>query len=295
MTTRPMLRSLLPVLAALGLVLGACGGDASDDATSAPTMTATTATTPADEATSEPAAGGDSGEDDGSDAAAFFADLEAAMSEQQGFRFSGTFEDPTMGSTTMEGEVDGRPSTPSTRVTVSVPGQGDMETRMVDGVTYITGIPGLAETGIWLSIEPGDASNPMGGMLDSLGSVADTAEQFEDMADGASVESLGTEDVDGEQLDHYRITDEDGNVQDMWLDDDGLPRRITTGDDQTIEYHDWGAAIDIEAPDPADVSSFSDAMSEQLGGDLPTSVPTALPTDIPTELLSELPDGMGSG
>jgi hypothetical protein len=144
---------------------------------------------------------------------------------------------------------------------------GDVEVRLVAGTMYMKS-PAFGEK--WVSIPLDDPNSPMG----ALGSQFDVKQQFELFAKAVtSATHVGTEDVDGESLEHYTATVDaekmleslpsaaagqvdvpDSMTQDWWFDDEGLIRKFSSdfsGSTTTMTLSDWGSDVTIEAP-PAD-------------------------------------------
>jgi hypothetical protein len=81
----------------------------------------------------------------------------------------------------------------------------------------------------------------------------------------SGTERIGDEDVRGEAATRYRLTVDcdgaklecDGTAPvDVWIADDGTVRRIEIGDDDgtaTIDFFDFGADVDIEAPAESEI------------------------------------------
>ena len=134
----------------------------------------------------------------------------------------------------------------------------------------------------WLKIDLSDPSSLFG----MIGKATDPEVMFEAMEAPKKLELVGSEDVDGVETNHYRITMDPTQyleamefpaamadmlpkelVTDMWVDADNLPRKFT----QTVEvqapgggaptssttegtYADFGTDVEIEAPPASEVT-----------------------------------------
>jgi hypothetical protein len=297
MTRRPRLpqrspsarRGLAGGLAALVLLAtAACGG--SDDADSGDDP-AGDADSPSAEASpgtdaEEPAgedAGGDTGDTEDSaegesvDAAEFARLFEDSVTQETTARIA-IETSAAAGGVAGEGDIDLGTTPPSLALTLQVGqlGQGDIETRLVDGTAYVA-VPQLG--GKFVSFDLSDPNNPLG---DAFVDQLDIGSQFESFAEFIQdVTYLGTEDVDGEELERYTLTVDGEAVEDLageaagagapvevpeeitydvFFDDEGLFRRLSfdlpDGISSTITYSDWGKDVSITAPRPNQVTSM---------------------------------------
>ncbi|TNM40444.1 hypothetical protein FHP29_10345 [Nocardioides albidus] len=134
----------------------------------------------------------------------------------------------------------------------------------------------VAVDGHYYGREPGDAKyvelpqELLGPLLEEIGDMSPRA-MVEDMRrDTKSVEYAGSETVDGEVLHRYDVEVSPAAVQEelgadakglrvryrMWLAEDDLMRKVVVkamGAEVVAHMSDWGADLDIQAPDPADV------------------------------------------
>jgi hypothetical protein len=178
-----------------------------------------------------------------------------------------------------------------------------MEMRMIDSRLYLHmdelgQVPGLDAS--WISVpvpKAADGGAQLGvgasgaGMLDALAGVSE---------DG--IEELGDDTIDGQDVTGYRVTvdldkaldqlpeDQRADLEiareqmanmgleswpmEVWLNDDGLPARISlkmkmTGVDvdMRVDFSDYGADVDVSAPDPDDTRAFDSIteMQQELG------------------------------
>jgi hypothetical protein len=180
---------------------------------------------------------------------------------------------------TVDGAVDARADLPRLDLAVTVPDLGDLQVVVVDEGVYVS-VPMLTGAGSWLEVPMEE--------LKSLGAhdMTDTLDlqgmwQEWDVA-GRSVTFVGSEEVDGEDLDHFQVVvdldeaagqledllgaggDATGGTgqelgeltYDLWVDDEDLMRQMTFAlDDYAVELDldAWGSTPDITAPDPADI------------------------------------------
>ncbi|GGS25751.1 hypothetical protein [Actinokineospora fastidiosa] len=178
-------------------------------------------------------------------------------------------------------------------MTMEVPGFGEMEMRLVEGIMYIKMPAGSApdSTKPWLKIDPSDSSNPMAAQM---GSLLDTAEKadprnmLEEFAKVGEIKDVKSDTIDGQDTQKYTIElelaklAEDNNlgidkataaelekagmktiVYDVWVNDDNLPVRIVsemTVQNQDVkvqvDYSDWGVPVDVEAPAASEIGEF---------------------------------------
>lgn len=285
--TRSLVVRRAAVAALLPLAMGslaACGGDdkkptaedtasASSSATSDESSTPSDSASPTDAATSDaPEAGSPVSNDD------FMGVFRSAFD-------NATTTHMTMTSTGQGSQLDADgvadyTTTPlSMALTMRSPqfGEDAAEMRLVDGVFYIR-LPTLGKKFIKFDLD--DPSNPFGTLLtDQL----DPRSMFEGFEKGLQkVTYVGSEDVNGESMDHYQVTvdssvvlQQAGQSTDglnlpknvtygMWFDGDGLFRQMrvdlgnTTGGLE-VHYDQWGEPVTIEAPPSSQVTSMPGA------------------------------------
>jgi hypothetical protein len=174
---------------------------------------------------------------------------------------------------TAEGDADYTSSPPEAAIKLSMAQMGgDVEVRMVDGTLYVKS-SSLGDK--WVSAALDDPDSPLG----SLGEQLDMTKTLQTFADAVvSASDKGSDDVDGESLEHYTSTvdtqklissmsssaGETGSLpktmdQDWWFDGDGLVRKFSTdigGQPLTVTFSDWGQDVSIEAPPSAEVTSM---------------------------------------
>lgn len=201
-------------------------------------------------------------------------------------------------STSGEGDIDYTTSPPSMQMTMALPGAGDAELIVADGIFYIQ--MGDLSGGKYWKIDPDDAD----GMLAGMGNMLDQADPIGGLKSLESgIETVtfeGNEDVDGRDLDHYELTVDlqavleemgtelpreaakgvpDSVTYGLWLDDEDrfaqLKMDYPVMDQQmTMEMaaDDWGTDVEIEAP-PADEVTEMPSMDDMLGdlGSTPSS------------------------
>jgi hypothetical protein len=182
-----------------------------------------------------------------------------------------------------------------------------------DGFTMYMKFPMLSElipgTKEWIKVDLQAVGEDVGidfSQLSQLGGT-DPSQQLAYLEGMADVEKVGTEEVRGVSTTHYtgvvdfealeemapdeavesirnlrEMSGIDEAPMEVWLDDDGLPRRVNMeftydpSDDapagtptgtmtMLLEYFDYGADIDIELPDDSDVTDMQELV-EQAGG-----------------------------
>ena len=266
-------RSLTALALAGVLVLSGCGDDkdngnarvgdsASSSASDSPSVT------PSEDET-------DSSEGEEVDKADFLADMREGV---DGFTTAHVTMKVASSSGDMDGEGDMEMSGDklAMAMTMSIPalGGGDAEVRLVDGFMYMK-MPG--ETGgKFIKLDLSDPSGPLAS-LGSLTDAFDPSKSFDMFAEGLTrVVDLGEDDLDGEDLDHYRLTVDTSKVEafkglpgassipktleyDIWVDDDfrmrGMDMDLPTGD-TSVRYTDLGEPVDIEAPPASQVTTM---------------------------------------
>lgn len=252
------------VLALSGIT--ACGGD--DEEPSAATTS---------ESTSDPSESGAGDEESPStdlegdeiEPAEFIDVYGAALDNASTANFAMTVEGPVPAE--MTGQMDFTTQPPATRLSLQDPSSGQkQELTLVDGALYVK-IPG----GKYYKTDL--AESPLGG--GSTGALDPRAllDTFEQAIIAASY--LGTEDVDGEDLEHYRIVLDGAAMQeasggaelpdasvpaelsfDAYFGDDLLRRVLldlgSQGGTVDVTYDDWGTDVDIVAPPASQVQQL---------------------------------------
>jgi hypothetical protein len=167
---------------------------------------------------------------------------------------------------------------------------GDVDAEVVfdDGVVYVKpdgllALLGAATDTPWLSFDVGDA----GGFADALPGGfeipdVDPGALLDDLqAEGIQVTEVGREDVRGVATTHYAVTPSadgtspfEGGTADVWIDDDGLVRRIegrfdgaATGQGEVTlraELYDLGAPVSITVPSADQVTDLG-SLGELFG------------------------------
>jgi hypothetical protein len=189
-------------------------------------------------------------------------------------------------SVTAEGDVSYTKAGPEMKLTMSMAqmGAGEMDMRVVGGIVYLT-IPSVTPPGKFLKIDPQDKSNPMSKSFGSLSGQMDPLNSVRAMTSGVrKVTFVGTEAVDGQDADHYRVVVDSAAMfkamkqktvpgmpknltYDMWLDDRDLLRRMqfeVAGQTVDISMSKWGEPVSVEAP-PAGKVVDASSMMQQAG------------------------------
>lgn len=268
------MRRLAAVAAASVLLVGVagCGGDDAEIASGEATTEAAPSE-PTQTASEEPAEEPEEPEEQsgGYDAEELLGAMKAAVQENETAHL--VMEMGGGGqSMNAEGDVSYVGDSTSMQLTMQSPemGQGAIEVRMVDGMLYMS-MPPMTPEGKFLALDVDDPNSPFGG----LGGVTqgDPMGTFKAFDEGLrDVKYLGSEDVDGEEMDHYVLTVDgkaaakaqgapagsvpDEITYDLWLDDDDLMRRIQytmAGGGVTISMSDWGKPVTVKAPAKSDI------------------------------------------
>lgn len=253
---------------ALAVTLAGCGGEEG------------TVTDPSGQAEggSEAEAAGGADLEPGSEVpvADFIARLKSPGTERLG-SFSLTLDMEFEGmAMSMEGQADVRGDTPQLALTMDIPQMGEADMIVVDGTAYLS-MAGLTPGGKYIEIP---AEELTGGT--DITEQVDMTAQWDAWAQAQSITFVGTEDVDGEQLDHYQLvldleaaleasgqsmedlgTDlpelPDTVTYEVWLDEDDLMRQVDfdlMGGTINLTMDDWGSDVTVEAPDPEDVTQM---------------------------------------
>jgi hypothetical protein len=166
-------------------------------------------------------------------------------------------------------------------MTASGTGAQAMDMILLDKAMYMKS-PELGTGDKWLKIDLSDPNSLFG----MIGKATDPEVMFKAMEAPKKLELVGTEDVDGVEANHYRITLDptqyleamefppamaemlpDELVTEMWVDADDLPRKFT----QTMQipavgggkptttttegtYSDFGTEVEIEEPPASQVT-----------------------------------------
>lgn len=264
MRTPRRLVATLACTSLLGLTLAGCGGDTQATADS-DSATPTTTSTPT---SSTSRSAGDSGSASGSAANAAFLDrLETGMGQTGSVHVSMKMTGPA--SMTAEGDTTYGPDGNEMQLRMKMAGMatGAIEMVVVGGTAYMA-MPGVTKPGQFFEV---DKSNPALGSLDDGLSPEDSLAAFQ--AGLKSVDDLGSAEIDGEAVSHYRLhldaeaaLDAAGQatvpglpdtlVYDVWLDEDDHMRRLTyslAGTEMTMDMTGWGQQVHIAAPAPRDI------------------------------------------
>lgn len=287
-TRRLLARVAVPLLAA-SVALAACGGSGEQTL----------------RVTSDPR--GDVGQPEGLDPAAMVREAANAPAEQGSMAMEMVIEADGEQVMSIVGEVsaDGRDGDVTTTVP-GMPGDG-VRVLLVDGV-YFYAFPGLPTPYRWVSMTPAEMAGLTGldpsaapgadagldgaAMLEMLSSISDDVEElgadelFDVKVTGyratVSAETLISQSVESgfyteELADAMSHTFPESIAFDIWIDDDGLPRRQTwsldldvPGEgvgtfDYRIDFPSWGGPIDVSAPSPEIVLSMEDLMDHEAG------------------------------
>lgn len=282
---RPLLHVRRPLAVAgataLLLALTACGGDEPQKASDEPSISesSTDAGDPGDSA-DEPAAGSEV------DPADFVDDMMAGLEASTTAQMTMDMGIPGA-SMTVEGQVDYTTDPVNMAMTMINEAMGDqpMDFRLVDGIVYQN--MGAMSNNKFLMYDLSDPENlppGMDGLQEQMNPLS-AFEQFEPAL--KSVTYVGTEDVDGEELQHYAIVLDTSKMEsfqglpadaglppeiayELYFDDEMRARQM----DMTMEmkppvemkvrFFDWGSPVDIKAP-PADQVVDGSQMGQMTG------------------------------
>ena len=268
MNRRPTVRArralaagvVVPLLAA---GLASCG---SDDAAAGGKATAVDSSTSSPGATDEGPSDAPAGEE--VDAKQFADDLATAYDGLTTAKVSLNFDGPAK--IASSGVVDYRGDAPALKMSVEgAYGTGSTsEMILVDKKMYLQVAGKNAK---YLEVDLSDPDNPLASSMGDMSAVDPRATIEAFTQNVKSVTRIGPEDIDGTPTTHYVLVADtqalgdklgkegadlpDSLTYDMWLDEEGRPRRIQAdlGDQGSMktDMTDYGSEVSIEAP-PAD-------------------------------------------
>jgi hypothetical protein len=262
---RTVIAAVVPLTLA---ALTACGDNSS-----------TTATDPGDAPSSATSPSDSTGEDSGDggqnvDPADFVDRLKTAAASLTTARFTMSM-DMSGQSVQADGVLDMTGDQPAMQLSMDLTGMGTpTDMRIVGGVMYIQ--DPTSGSGKYLKMDLNDPDGPMAGLGDAmdnynpnemLGSLS--PDTFQKVTD------LGSDSVDGEQVEHYRVVVNTSAATqmlknlpstaslpktltyDMWLDSQDRMVKFTMLMKKvsrvSATYSDYGADVHVTAPDPSDV------------------------------------------
>ena len=268
-TSLTMRRSLAAL--ALPLMIGGLAACGSDDDSAEPAASSSSAS----ESPQSPDAQSDTSAGKEVDPAAFVDDLQAGLKASTTAKMTMKLN---MGGQAInaDGAVDYTTTPPNMAMTMQSPALADqsIEMRLVDKVLYMN--MGQMTNNKFVSYDLSDAKNLPPGM-DQLTNTLNPLAAFDSFEEGIkSVVFVGDEDVDGEQLGHYKITVDTSKIDqfkelptqaqlpdnvnyDLWLDDQNRMRKMTmklesgTPMETEVEFSKWGESVDIAAPPASEV------------------------------------------
>ena len=266
----------------LGVGLAACSDDSGSSDTSSSASDESNDT--ADDSTDESTEASEESEEPAEASLAelsvddFYPSVMAAMKDAETFAFETT--SGSAGQTqTMAGQA--RFSDAGVEMKAASTGAQAMEMILVGQAMYMKS-PDLGAGDKWLKIDLSDPDSIFG----MIGKATDPEVMFKAMEAPKKLELVGSEDVDGVETNHYRITLDPAQyldamdfpaamadmlpkemVTEMWVDADNLPRKFA----QTMEvpavgggqatssttegtYSDFGADVEIEEPPASEVT-----------------------------------------
>ena len=265
----------------VGVGVSACGGDSGSEesSSSASDESSDTGTDEAaDDASSEESEAAEESSLTELSADDFYPSVMAAMEEAGSFTFT-TTSDSAGQAQEMTGEA--RFGDGGIEMKATGTGAQAMEMILVDKAMYMKS-DAFGTGDKWLKIDLSDPNSLFG----MIGKATDPEVMFKAMESPKKLELIGTEDVDGVETNHYRITMDPSTyleamefppamadmlpkelVTDMWVDADNLPRKF----EQTVEvkaagggpatksntegtYSDFGTDVEIEVPPASEVT-----------------------------------------
>jgi hypothetical protein len=177
-----------------------------------------------------------------------------------------------------DGALDMTGSSPAMKISMDLSGMGTpTDMILLDGNMYIA-VPG--SNGTFMKMDLTDPNSPLGSMGDTLGGI-DPKSLTDQLSPHVFKKVVydGPDTVGGQQVKHYSVTLDTSAVPmlkgmpssstaslpktmsyDLWLDDQGrmtqlkmLMKKVLS---MTLTYSDFGAPVDIKAPDPSKVQSM---------------------------------------
>lgn len=177
-----------------------------------------------------------------------------------------------------DGVLDMTGSSPAMKISMDLSGMGTpTDMVLLGGMMYIA-VPG--SNGTFMKMDLTDPNGPMGSMGDTLGGI-DPKSLMDQLSPHVFKKVVydGTDTVGGQRLKHYSVTLDTSAVPvlkgvpssstaslpktmsyDLWLDSQGrmaqlkmLMKKVLS---MTLTYYDFGAPVDIKAPDPSKVQSM---------------------------------------
>lgn len=264
------------LLIAVASLTGCGGGTSKADDSSDPSTSASS--TPTESTSSEPTAGDTPTVSTGGeeiDPSRFIDVYTAALDQATTAHIAMSFQGGPLAST-LDGDADFSTSPPSLRMTIPDPTTGkEQEFVIVDGSMYIE-----VTKGKYLKTDL--KNSPIGTGTDFL----DPSSVIATLAKGITGATyFGSEDIDGEALDHYNIVVDaktlldsfaagqsggqeipsgalpDELAFDSYFDADGYLRRTTVDlgeqlGSTTVDYDQWGEPVAIEAPPKSQVQQL---------------------------------------
>ena len=270
----------------IGVGVSACGDDAgSTDSGSSSSSSDDSSDTGTDEGTDTTDVESETAEEEASGASLaelsvddFYPSVIAALRKAESFTFT-TTSDTAGQAQEMAGEA--RFTDGGVEMKATGTGAQAMEMILVDKAMYMKS-PAFGTGDKWLKIDLSDPNSLFG----MIGKATDPEVMFKAMESPKKLELVGSEDVDGVETNHYRITMDPTQylkamefpaamadmlpkqlVTDMWVDADNLPRKFS----QTVEvkaagggapttsntegtYADFGTDVEIQAPPASQVT-----------------------------------------
>jgi hypothetical protein len=267
------------IAAVVPLALGSLAACGNDDSTAVAEPPGDSASSPSGPSSSATADSSDSGRT--VDPAAFVDQLKTAAQALTTARFTMTM-DVSGQSVEAKGAIDLTGDQPAMELSMDLTGMGTpTDMRIVRGVMYIQ--DPTSGSGRYLKMDLSDPDGPLAGMGDALDGF-DPQSMVAKMSPDAfrKVTDLGSESVAGRPLEHYRAVLDTGAATsmlqdlpssaslpktmtyDLWLDSQDrmarfrlLMKRVTQ---VTATYSDYGADLQITAPDPSKVISAPTAI-----------------------------------
>lgn len=214
----------------------------------------------------------------------FASTLSTVTSQARSVHISGVFKvqghavtlsaDESMGGTSFK---DARAS-----MTMTLPGQGSVELRLVGGVLYVHGPQlGLSQQASkpWVKLDLTDPSNPVGQMFSRITNNMNPSKLADAFKAIARLSKVGPENIDGLQTMHYRVSVDTSRLgsllgipagssagmpktltYNVWVDAKNRPVQlsmINSGFTVQLQFSKWGEPVHVVAPPASQVSQIS--------------------------------------
>jgi hypothetical protein len=168
-------------------------------------------------------------------------------------------------------------------MTMTLPGKGSVELRLVGGVLYIHGPQlGLSQQAgkPWVKVDLTDPTNPLGQMFSKITDNMDPSKLADAFKSITKLSRVGPENIDGLQSTHYRVSVDTSRLgsllglpaggpsaalpktltYNVWVDADNRPVQLSMINPHftiQLQFSRWGEQVHVVAPPASQVSEIS--------------------------------------